>query len=63
MPGLILKIKKSVGDEVEMGESIILLEAMKMENDIKAGSSGVIKEICVSENSAVEKNETLVVIG
>ncbi len=63
MPGLVIKIKKSVGDTVEMGESLIILEAMKMENDIKATSSGVIKEIPIQENSAVEKNETLIVIG
>lgn len=63
MPGLILSIKKKVGDKVEMGEPIILLEAMKMENNIKTTSSGVIKEILVTENSAVEKNETLVIIG
>lgn len=63
MPGLVLKIKKKVGDTVEMGESLILLEAMKMENDIRATSSGVVKEIPISENSAVEKNEILVVIG
>ncbi len=63
MPGLVLKIKKKVGDTVEMGESLILLEAMKMENDIRAASSGEIKEIRISENSAVEKNEILVVIG
>ena len=63
MPGLVLKIMKKVGDKVEMGESLILLEAMKMENDIRAAASGEIKEIRVSENSAVEKNETLVIIG
>ena len=63
MPGLVLKIKKKVGDSVEMGESLLLLEAMKMENDIRAASSGVIKEIRISENSAVEKNEVLLVIG
>ena len=63
MPGLVLKIMRKVGDTVEMGESLILLEAMKMENDIKAAASGEIKEIRVSENSAVEKNETLVIIG
>ena len=63
MPGLILKIKKNVGDTVEIGESLVILEAMKMENDVRAASSGIIKEILISENSAVEKNETLVVIG
>lgn len=63
MPGLVLKIKKNVGDQVEIGESLIILEAMKMENDIRASISGVIKEIPIKENSAVEKNETLVVIS
>lgn len=63
MPGLILKIKKNVGDTVQLGESLIILEAMKMENDIRASASGVIKEISVKENSAVEKNETLLTIG
>jgi len=63
MPGLVLKIKKKVGDKVEMGESLLLLEAMKMENDIRASSTGVIKEIRISENSAVEKNEALMIIG
>ncbi|MEE9430120.1 MAG: biotin/lipoyl-containing protein [Melioribacteraceae bacterium] len=63
MPGLVLKIKKKVGDKVEMGDSLLLLEAMKMENDIRATSSGVVKEIFVSENSAVEKNEILMIIS
>ncbi len=40
MPGLILKIKKNIGDKVEQGESIIILEAMKMENDLKSSCFG-----------------------
>jgi biotin carboxyl carrier protein len=59
MPGMILKIKKKAGDQIESGESIIILEAMKMENDIKSPSSGVIKNIFVSESSAVEKGAKL----
>jgi biotin carboxyl carrier protein len=55
MPGLILKIKKNVGDKVEQGESIIILEAMKMENDLKAPASGKIEKMFVTEGSAVEK--------
>ncbi len=59
MPGMILKFKKKDGDKVELGESVLILEAMKMENDIKAPSEGVIKNIFVSEGSAVEKGAKL----
>ena len=62
MPGLILKIKKSVGEKVEQGESVIILEAMKMENDLKAPASGVIEYIFVTEGSAVEKETILLSI-
>ena len=59
MPGLILKIKKNVGEKVEQGESIIILEAMKMENDLKAPFSGSIEKIFITEGSAVEKGTVL----
>lgn len=59
MPGLILKINKNVGDKVEMGNTVIILEAMKMENDIKSPASGTIKEIFVNEGKAVEKGVKL----
>lgn len=59
MPGLILKVRKKVGEKVEQGESVIILEAMKMENDLKAPVSGVIESISVKEGSAVEKGVTL----
>lgn len=63
MPGLVIKIKKKIGEKVELGESLVILEAMKMENNITATASGIIKEIPIEENNAVEKNEVLVVIG
>lgn len=63
MPGLILKIRKTVGEKVEQGESIIILEAMKMENDLKAPSSGYIEKLFVREGSAVEKGAALFSIG
>lgn len=59
MPGLILKIRKNPGEQVEQGESIIILEAMKMENDLKAPASGIIEKIFVTEGSAVEKGTAL----
>ena len=63
MPGLVLKIKKNAGDEIDSGDSILILEAMKMENDLKAPSSGKIKQIYISEGSAVEKGDKLFSIG
>lgn len=59
MPGLILKINKNVGDKVEMGNTVMILEAMKMENDLKSPASGIIKEIFVKEGKAVEKGVKL----
>lgn len=63
MPGLILKIRKNIGEQVEQGESVIILEAMKMENDLKAPASGTIENIFVTEGSAVEKGVILFSIG
>jgi biotin carboxyl carrier protein len=62
MPGMILKIKKNVGDTVQKGDSIIILEAMKMENDIKSPFAGLIKEIKVKENNPVDKGAVLFAI-
>ena len=55
MPGMILKVNKQVGDEVSSGESIIILEAMKMENELRSPVSGILKELFVKEGSPVEK--------
>jgi biotin carboxyl carrier protein len=63
MPGLIVKLLKQVGDNVEVGDPIILLEAMKMENEIRASASGIVKSISIKENSSVEKGEALLEIG
>ncbi len=59
MPGMILKVKKNVGESVKKGDSIIILEAMKMENDIKSPFSGSIKEVKVTENTPVDKGTIL----
>jgi len=63
MPGLIVKILKQVGDNVEVGDPIILLEAMKMENEVRASASGIIKSISTKENASVEKGQALLEIG
>ena len=60
MPGLVLEINVSVGQEVKEGEAILILEAMKMENVIKAAGDGIVKAIHVSKGTAVEKGFVLV---
>jgi biotin carboxyl carrier protein len=60
MPGLVLDIVVKLGQEVNEGDSILILEAMKMENNIKSPTTGVIKEIKCKKGIAVEKNEVLV---
>ena len=62
MPGLILRINKNIGETVVKGESLILLEAMKMENEIKAPTDGIISQIFIEAGKSVEKNQTLLVI-
>jgi biotin carboxyl carrier protein len=62
MPGMILKIKKAAGDVLKQGDSLLILEAMKMENEIKSPVSGTIKEINIKEGDAVEKGVELLTI-
>lgn len=60
MPGLILSINAVEGKEIKMGDAILVLEAMKMENIIKSPGDGVVKKVEVSEGDSVEKNQVLV---
>lgn len=54
MPGKIVKLMVKVGDKVEKGQTVLILEAMKMENEIKAGVSGTVKAINVQPGQALE---------
>lgn len=63
MPGAILAVNKNVGDSVNAGDVIFVLEAMKMENDIVAPCAGTIKQILVQKSSTVETDAVLAVIG
>ncbi|MCP4440027.1 MAG: biotin/lipoyl-binding protein [Aureispira sp.] len=60
MPGLVLDVLVKEGDEVAKGDSVLILEAMKMENVIKAAGDGVVQKISVDKGAAVEKNQVLV---
>jgi biotin carboxyl carrier protein len=63
MSGTIFKIKVKVGDAVKRGDVAIVLEAMKMENDIFVAADGVVKDVRVTEGSPVQPGDVLVVIG
>jgi oxaloacetate decarboxylase alpha subunit/pyruvate carboxylase subunit B len=63
MPGMIVKYEKQVGDAVNEGETVVILEAMKMENALPAPVSGTIKAVNYSSGDSVQKNDVLAVIG
>jgi biotin carboxyl carrier protein len=63
MPGLVVSIPVSVGEQVERGQTVAVLEAMKMENDLGTPRSGLIKEIKVAQGQAVNQGQPLVVVG
>lgn len=60
MPGRVLDIMQSAGDAVNKGDGVLVLEAMKMENVIKSPIDGIIKQIAVVKDQAVEKGEVLI---
>lgn len=62
MPGKIVKLMVKVGDKVEAGQTVLILEAMKMENEIKAGVSGIVKSVNVEIGQALESGVLLVEI-
>lgn len=59
MPGLVLNVMVTEGQEVNKGDSLLVLEAMKMENIIKSPTGGVVKKILIRKGDKVEKNEIL----
>ncbi len=63
MPGIIIRLEKNVGDSVEEGDVLLILEAMKMENSITSPASGVVKEIRCKEGENVQKGQVLVIVG
>jgi len=60
MPGMILKVLVEPGQQINKGDGLLILEAMKMENVLKASSTAVVKTIKVEERTAVEKGAVLI---
>ena len=63
LPGTILDVFVNVGDAVKAGQTVVLLEAMKMENNIEADIAGTVKEVKVRKGDSVLEGDVLVVIG
>lgn len=59
MPGKIVEVLVSVGDEVEQDQGVLIMEAMKMENEVRASTTGTVTAILVAEGQAVEAGELL----
>ena len=63
MPGTIISVNVSAGQQVKLGDVVVVLEAMKMENEIKAPKDGTITSVNVNKGDAVESGTLLVTIG
>ena len=60
MPGLIVRVNVAVGDTVEAGQGVVVMEAMKMENELRATAAGKVRSVEVAPGTAVEKGALLV---
>ncbi len=63
MPGMVLRLLVGVGDKVQKGDSLIVLESMKMENILKATGEGTVLAVCCTAGNTVEKGEILLKFG
>lgn len=63
MPGKVISILAQVGQQVKQGEGLIIIQAMKMENELKSPKDGEVIEICIQEGKKVEGGEVLLIIG
>lgn len=63
MPGTIADVKVAVGDKVTKGQVLVILEAMKMENEIMAANDGTVTAVLVSKGASVNTGDAMVVLG
>lgn len=62
MPGLVVRVEVGAGERVAKGQGVVIVEAMKMENELRAAEEGVVKDVLVREGQKVDQNQLLVVI-
>lgn len=63
MPGKIVSVNVTKGQQIKAGDIVVILEAMKMEQEIKSSLSGTVKEILVAAGDTVRKEQALIVVG
>jgi biotin carboxyl carrier protein len=62
MPGLVIAVPIAVGEQVEKGQNLVILESMKMQNELKAPRSGLVNRILIEKGDNVEQNQILLVL-
>lgn len=62
MPGMIVRVSVRAGDKVEAGQGVVVMEAMKMENELRATAAGTVRSVEVAAGTAVEKGALLVAL-
>lgn len=60
MPGMVVRVEVKAGDKVKAGQGVVIIEAMKMENELKAEAAGVVSKVAVEAGTAVEKGTVLI---
>ena len=63
LPGTVLSVKVAAGDTIAAGQTLVVLEAMKMENNIDADRGGVVTQVLVQQGATVMEGDVLIVIG
>jgi biotin carboxyl carrier protein len=62
MPGKVIRVLVAIGDRVESGLGLVVVEAMKMQNELKSPIAGIVKQVQAVEGATVNANQVLVVV-
>jgi pyruvate carboxylase subunit B len=62
MPGLVVRVEVGEGDPVKPGDGLVVVEAMKMENEVRSQQKGVVKQVFVKQGMTVDQGQTLLIL-